>query len=227
MSAAIALWPMPRPSTTPAAIAMTFFSAPPNSTPATSSLAVQPEGRPLEPLLDASPSPRIGRGDDHRRRQAARHLRARSWDPRGRRPDGRRDLLGHHLRHAGERVVLEPFGRADEHRARRRNGRASRSTCRMPCEGTAAITMGAPSSATLERRVALDGCGDRMHRRDSAGCGASPRSRRRARDRGPRGERRGRRARSESASAVPQLPAPSTAIRSLIADAPPMRRSCR
>ena len=36
MSPASALWPSPSPSTSPAAMAMTFFSAPPISTPTTS-----------------------------------------------------------------------------------------------------------------------------------------------------------------------------------------------
>ncbi len=39
MSAARVLWPKPMPSTAPAAIAITFLSAPPHSTPTTSLLA--------------------------------------------------------------------------------------------------------------------------------------------------------------------------------------------
>ena len=37
ISAARELWPRPSPSATPAAMAMTFLSAPPSSTPGTSS----------------------------------------------------------------------------------------------------------------------------------------------------------------------------------------------
>ena len=117
MRAARALGPSPRPSTTPAAMAITFFIAPPTSTPMTSSLAYSLKYEPARnscctvrtasrhrPATDTAvgAAPRDLRRE---RRTGEHHHRAR-----------RAQLLLDHLRHAIQRSDLESLGRVHDRR---------------------------------------------------------------------------------------------------------------
>ena len=128
MSAAIALCPRPRLSTTPAAIATTFLSAPPISTPATSSVAYSRSDGPRNSLLDEAR--RLGGRSTPPRPPSAARPRPR---PRSVGPDstatGRDGPASSAITCdiAEERAVLEPLGGADERhrrpaRSRRRDG---------------------------------------------------------------------------------------------------------
>ncbi len=74
ISPALPLSPNPSPSAAPAAMATTFLSAPHNSTPRMSLVHVEPELAPAEPGDDPFGERQVRRGDDGRRRQAARDL---------------------------------------------------------------------------------------------------------------------------------------------------------
>ncbi len=75
ISAARGLWPSPRPSRIPAAIAITFLSAPASSTPITSPSGVHPERGCREHLLRVERRGGVGRGRHHRRGLALAHFR--------------------------------------------------------------------------------------------------------------------------------------------------------
>ena len=141
ISAASALWPRPRPSTTPAAIAMMFFRAPPISTPTTSALPYNRSAAERNSCLHVFDGARGRRRDDHRRRQLARELQRRSWDrtaPRSQ-PVGSSDAITSDIRSSVS--CFEPLGRAHDQRVgATRGGAACRSTCRSPCDGTARTT---------------------------------------------------------------------------------------
>ena len=66
MTAALVLSPVPSPSAIPAAIAMTFFSAPATSQPTTSGFDVDAEQPLMERLLQSLGHDRVGHGDDRR-----------------------------------------------------------------------------------------------------------------------------------------------------------------
>ena len=120
MSADIALCPRPRPSTAPAAIAMTFLRAPPISTPGDVVADVEAQAAPAEVLLHARRRAGIARGRQHRGGQSARDFgrEARPGEHDDGEPRGR--LFGNHLRHPRVGLDLESLrGAHDDRRATR------------------------------------------------------------------------------------------------------------
>ena len=153
ISAASALCPSPSPSTTPAAIAMTFFIAAADLDADDIVAAVQAEVRSAKLRLHELGRRGVERRREHRRRQLprdfAREARARQHDHRmaaARAPaaitsDMRSSVLG-----------LEALGRADDRsRAAASSGAAARITARQPCDGTADTTSSAPRERVVER----------------------------------------------------------------------------
>lgn len=115
MIAARELWPRPRPSDIPAAMAMTFLSAPPTCTPTTSFSCTSERRRWRTSPGPPARSPRsAGHGDD--RRQALHHFLGE------RRPRQHRDVrvvglgqaLLEHLRHGAQRAGLNALGDGDD-----------------------------------------------------------------------------------------------------------------
>ncbi len=162
-SAAWALGPSPMPSTTPAAMAITFFNAPPISTPTTSSLPYTRRKRPR----NSSCTSATVRASAAATTTAVGMPLATSDAKLG--PD--RTATGHasptaspsscdmrsNVPSSSPLVVLTivaPDGR---------EGRAASITCRRPCDGTATMMSSAPSSALAE----IACCGDRRRQFDS------------------------------------------------------------
>ena len=224
ISAAIALWPSPSPSTTPAAIAMTFFSAPPISTPATSSLAYSRRARPAELLLDP-PRPR-----HHGTRPAPRPAgrarpRPRSWAPTARRPaSGRRSPPRSPATSAEGDSASSPFVALTMTASRLRR-RRSGSNARRAGRATAPRRprTAAPVSAVTHRRRRHDTRRQQDVRADSAGCERVRTSRRRACVARPQPNVRDRRERDGPRAPCPSCRHPAPRSR-LIARAP-IRRS--
>ena len=215
MSAAIALCPSPRLSTSARRNRDDVLQRPANLDADDIVGDIEPNGRTAELRLHEL------RGRTRRRDatdtavgSAARELRARSVGPEsttiGHAGPG---FVGDHLRHPQQRALLEPLHRADERRRGRRSGdgacaasRAGRATARRRRRATR------PAARRPSTRWA------RRARRGSRPAGRSAfsrrgASRRRARRRGPTAARRDRVRARCTASAVPQLPAPRIGYR--------------
>ena len=214
----MALCPRPSPSTTPAAMAMTFFSRAANLDPGDVVADVEAKRGTAERVLHDSAARRVERRRQHRRRQPARHLRR---ETRARQHDHRA------ARHGSSAMTCDM--------------RWSESVSRplvaltMTAAGGSDARHGASDGPQAVRGHREDDDAGVLQRRLERGPRASrhqgdatsgryrgvrarwPPSPRRAPGRAPTAGRHARPAPDESASAVPQLPAPSTAIVSAIA----------
>ena len=214
ISAARALWPKPRPSLAPAAIASTFLTAPPISTPAMSSLSYARSVLAAQQRAATSARERrVGRRDGDRGRQAARDFlgEARSGDDADRRAASAAPATGARAPRRRELRVgvttRNPFD-SQTSGARAPAAASVSATSGSAATGVATTTSDA-RAAVAQRRVTASA--------PAAGCPAGSGVLARRGDRPPPGRRRapsrvtrtsGRRARC-AASAVPQAPAPT------------------
>ena len=154
MSPASALCPSPRPSATPAAIAMTFFSAPPISTPTTSCVPYRRKYGARKSACTRLDDLRVRRCDADGRRQLARHLDAKlgpdSTPTRTRAPNSCSTISDRRnsVSCSSPLVALTTIGV-------RRNKAAppGEGPRRMPCDGMAATTRSASASASSRSAV--------------------------------------------------------------------------
>ena len=122
-NAATVFAPKPSPSQTPAAMAITFFSAPANSTPITSSLVYRRNVGPENSCLQLGGKRGVARGDHDGRRVASSDFAREGRAGEDRDAQGLRRACSsvygrENLRHPQQRALLDAFGRADEDRFR-------------------------------------------------------------------------------------------------------------
>ena len=159
MSAASALCPSPSPSTTPAAIAMMFFSAPPISTPATSSL---PYRRKYGPRNSACTSSVAARFDD-----AASTAVGSCCATSDAKLGPERTTTGCAPTSCSMTSDIRssvppsrPFVALTRTAPLNTCGAAARRTARHPCDGMATTTRSVPSSAVSSECVTLTHAGN-------------------------------------------------------------------
>ena len=117
MSAARGLWPSPSPSRIPAAIAITFLSAPASSTPITSGSSTPGSVEVAKSCCAARAVRLVRRRRHHRGRLALAHLRAKLGpESAAKRAPGRHSLDDRG--HERERLGLDALGGAHHQRAR-------------------------------------------------------------------------------------------------------------
>ena len=212
ISAASALCPRPSPSTTPAAIAMMFLSAPPISTSDHVGASIEPERWRAELVLHAVRPRGVRRCDHDCRRQLARELGGETGAGEDRRRCHMRKLRGNDLATSAARALFESLRRADDERSGGTSRAASFSTARRPCDGTATTTTSASSSASDSDEVGRSDGGKFTSGRYTAFARRCCMSETSAASRPHKRTSWPMRPRC-TASAVPQLPAPMTATR--------------
>ena len=114
-SAAIVFMPKSSPAATPAAMAMTFFTAPPISQPTTSALVYTRNVGPVSRCCTAAAASRVGEGHRRCRRVAGDHLagQVRSGEHADRARTDCGEHVGEDLGHPQPGAGLDPLGHAD------------------------------------------------------------------------------------------------------------------
>ena len=133
------------------AMAMMFLIAAPISTP-TARRRSRTAGAPDREIDPARMTPQRRRPMPRRPPSAgpAHFRRKAGTGQHDDRMTGRR-FIPHHQRHPLQRIGLEAFGRAHEHRVAGSDDATARATARNPCEGTATITFSRPQGGLRPR----------------------------------------------------------------------------
>ena len=206
MRAARAFDPYSNPSAIPVAIATTFLTEPPSSTPTTSSEVYTRKRGAEERLAYRFGHLGVLRGDRHGRRNAARDFGRERRTGEDRKAVGSAQDLFEHLGHSLERPLFDPL------RSRHDDRPAVDVRCGLGHDGPDDVTrQGRDDECGLVERLAEVGSGadaaiEASARQVSAGSPARPRSSRQARGRAPRVGRAGHSPPGAGTAPYPTIP---------------------